>query len=209
MHKGCPARGHFVEVLASPYTIVQSKQNIHLKESVKNHLSQSQGLNVELSQNNVDSAVVGAVVTVTGVMKHRRDNSQKFQKKEGGHLLSFYLKSFSVEIYHKFAPLRSLLTNQNLEFINLMKSEPSIFRILANSLCSGIYGREEVKAGLILCLLSGKDLIRNRRSESHILLVGSPGAGKSKLLQACTEVSSKAILVCGPTSTGVGLTVVH
>ena len=43
----------------------------------------------------------------------------------------------------------------------------------------------------ILALLSGGDLIKNRGLESHILMVGNPGAGKSKLLQACAEVLIK------------------
>lgn len=204
-HKGCPARSRFVEMTASPFTIVQAKQMICLKDTIRNDVG-SQGLNVELTQNNVDLVVLGASVTVIGVVKHKRDKSQKYLKKGEANIISTYLKCFALEIHNKLAPLKSVLNDKTLEFINVIKTEPSIFRLLVHSLCRSIYGREEIKAGLILSLLSGKDLIPNRRSESHVLLVGNPGAGKSKLLLACTDVSSKAVFVSGPTSTAVGLT---
>ena len=45
------------------------------------------------------------------------------------------------------------------------------------------------------------------RSDSHILVVGDPGLGKSQLLQACANVSPRGVYVCGHTTTSAGLTV--
>lgn len=204
--RGCQARGNFVELLSSPFTLYQPKQMIRLQESVYLANQSFQSLNVELIQDAVDTVIPGAVVTVTGVLKHSQDKSQKFVKKGEAKTLKHYLKCFAVEVDSKFAPKREDLTEKDKEFIQMMKAEPSPFRLLVHSLCPSIYGREEVKAGLILSLLSGNNLLKKRRSESHVLLVGNPGTGKSKLLQACAEVSLKGQFVNGPTSTAVGLT---
>ena len=205
--RGCQARGNFVQLLSSPFTLHQPKQMIRLQESVYLANQSFQSLNVELIQDAVNTVIPGAVVTVTGVVKHSQDKSQKYVKKGEAKLLKHYLKCFAVEVVSKFAsPKREDLTEKDVEFIQMMKAEPSPFRLLVHSLCPSIYGREEVKAGLILSLLSGNDLLKKRRSESHVLLVGNPGTGKSKLLQACAEVSLKGQFVNGPTTTAVGLT---
>lgn len=205
-HRGCTARGNFVELLSSPFTMYQPKQMIQLQELMYLQDQSSQTLNVELIQNIVNSLAPGAVVTVTGVVKHSQDKSIKFLKKGDSKFLKCYLKCFAVEVSSKHASHKQEMTQQDMAFIEMMKAEPSPFRLLVHSLCPTIYGREEIKAGLVLSLLSGSSLLKKRRSESHILLVGNPGTGKSKLLQACAELSMKGQFVSGPTTTAVGLT---
>ncbi|CRK98823.1 CLUMA_CG012213, isoform A, partial [Clunio marinus] len=205
-HKGCPARGNFVEKLSSPFTLYYAKQMIKIQESLTEDSEKIlRTLDVELIQTFVNTVVVGSIVTVTGVIKHGFGKSQQFLEKGEAKSFKPYLKCFSMEGKLQ-SKIRDEMTPKDLEFIQMMKAEPSPFRMLVHSLCPTIYGREEIKAGLVLALLSGRDLVTKRRSESHILLVGNPGTGKSKLLESCTEVSSKGIYVNGPTSTGVGLT---
>lgn len=68
-----------------------------------------------------------------------------------------------------------------------------------------------VKAGLLLALLtssparqpSAGDL---RRPHSHVLVVGDPGLGKSRMLQACARVAPRGVYVCGRASTTSGMT---
>lgn len=164
-------------------------------------------LQVELIQDNVDSVIAGSVVTVTGIVKHCQDKSKKFLQKNESKSLQTYLKCFNIEVISQLDSRQKELTvAEDVQVINMIKGEPSPFRLLVHSLCPTIYGREEVKAGLILSLLSGSNIMDKRRSESHVLMVGNPGAGKSKLLQACAGVSTKGIYISGPTSTAVGLT---
>lgn len=180
---------------------------IRLQELIYRETQSFQTLNVELIQDRVNTVLPGAVVTVTGVVKHLQDKSHKYVKKGEAKYLKSYLKCFAIEIESKFAsPKREEMTENDLEFIQMMKAEPSPFRLLVHSLCPTIFGQEEVKAGLILGLLSGNDLMKKRRSESHVFLIGNPGTGKSKLLQACAELSLKGQLVSGPTTTAAGLT---
>lgn len=203
--RGCPARGRFVLLLSSPYTIYQSMQMIQLQES----FIDNQGLktlNVKLVQDLVDTVVIGTVVTLTGIVRNAQDRKKKFVKRDDAKSFKSYLKCFAVDGQFDVTRDQQLLGDKNMKLISMMKAEPSPFRVLVHSLCPTIFGREEVKAGLILSLLSGSDLMKERRSESHVLLIGNPGQGKSMLLQACAEASMKGIYVSGPTTTGVGLT---
>jgi DNA helicase MCM8 len=205
-HKGCPARSRFVELLSSPFTIIQPKQMIRLQESLYVENQEFKTLEVELIQDLVYSVTLGSNVTVTGVLKHgSTKKNQKFLKKTEAKLITSYLKCFSIELIESESPANTMSIDEQ-EVIQLTKTQPSPFRLLIHSLCPTIYGREEVKAGLILALLSGSNLVKKFRSESHVLMIGNPGVGKSKLLQACAEVSTKGVFVSGPTSTAVGLT---
>ena len=53
-----------------------------------------------------------------------------------------------------------------------------------------------MKAGLLLCLFGGCGIEGQGggvgvRGESHILIVGDPGLGKSQMLQACANVAPR------------------
>lgn len=82
-----------------------------------------------------------------------------------------------------------------------------------HSLCPGIYRNEVVKAGLVLALLGGtrnpdeKDAACFSRADSHVLVVGDPGLGKSQMLRAVAMVAPRAVYVGGNTTTTTGLTV--
>lgn len=53
-----------------------------------------------------------------------------------------------------------------------------------------------MKAGLLLALFGGSqsDEIDNR-AESHVLVVGDPGLGKSQMLKACSFIAPRGMYV--------------
>lgn len=65
-----------------------------------------------------------------------------------------------------------------------------LFRFLVQSLCPSIYGHEIVKAGLLLAMLGGSSR-DSARAESHVMLVGDPGLGKSQMLKSCTNIAPR------------------
>lgn len=88
------------------------------------------------------------------------------------------------------------------------------FDLLVRSLCPSIIGHHAVKAGILLCLLGGTppasqqmDRGSTIRSNSHILIVGDPGMGKSQMLLAATQLAARSVYVGGNTSSTTGLTV--
>ncbi|KAJ8972969.1 hypothetical protein NQ317_019316 [Molorchus minor] len=83
--------------------------------------------------------------------------------------------------------LQSYLFYTSLKTVH---GKPNLFQLLVQSLCPNIYGHEIVKAGLLLALFSGTKS-ETFRAESHVLMVGDPGLGKSQMLQACTNVAPR------------------
>lgn len=85
---------------------------------------------------------------------------------------------FQFEIYLKF-------------FFKEIHAQERLFRLIVQSLCPQIYGHEVVKAGLTLGLFGGCQRYLHCRADPHILVVGDPGLGKSRMLQACANVSPR------------------
>lgn len=202
--RGCPAVARFEEVTTSPFTITQAQQTITIKENLYG-IGGTTEANVELIQDLVNTVSVGTVVTIFGVVKHTLDKSQKYRKLNDSKHLIPYIKCLSIENRHQTSCGSEMSEIARSALVQAMMAETSTFKVLINSFCTNIFGRDKVKAGLILALLSGNSFSKFRRSESHILLVGSPAVGKTELLKACAEVSQKGILVCGPTLTAAGL----
>lgn len=104
-------------------------------------------------------------------------------------------------------------TKEDLEQISSIINQGDVFDRLVHSLCPGIYRNELVKAGLILALLGGtrnpdeKDSACFSRADSHVLVVGDPGLGKSQMLRAVATVAPRSVYVGGNTTTTTGLTV--
>ena len=90
------------------------------------------------------------------------------------------------------------------------------FDLLVRSICPNIIGNDLVKAGIALCLLGGTppevsgleaQCGMTIRSNSHMLVVGDPGMGKSQMLLAANKVAGRGVYVGGNTTSSRGLTV--
>ena len=102
-------------------------------------------------------------------------------------------------------------------------SPGGLLKPLVHSLCPAICGHLQVKAALVLGLFGGVPKARSSsapdksssslsgaggtsRADPHVLVVGDPGMGKSRLLRAACHRSPRGIYVCGTASSGTGLT---
>uniref|UniRef100_A0A4Y0BTX5 DNA helicase MCM8 n=1 Tax=Anopheles funestus TaxID=62324 RepID=A0A4Y0BTX5_ANOFN len=210
-HSGCKARSHFVLMQTSVFTRMEAYQTIRLQETTQGSRtvagSAAKNIEIELTHEMVDSVCPGDDVTVTGILKARS------QDPDGTAKASLY-KAYMQAVYVRSN--KNVLANWNrlaeftdldMKAIRMIKSEPSPFRLLVQSLCPSIYGHEVVKAGLLLGLFGGQTNTARTRAEIHVLVVGDPGIGKSQILQSCANVSPRGIFVCGTNSSNVGLTV--
>lgn len=190
---GCENRksSGFVSVLSSPFTASEACQTIYLQELHATNQSSKvpRTIKIELFQDLVDSVYPGDDVTVNAIVQCPPQENN--QMGEVSTLRTMHLKAVSISSNrHASMTWKSTFSEKDLGFIRELKSTPCPFRLLVHSLSPMIYGHEMVKAGLVLGLLGGSDN-HHRRSQSHILIVGDPGLGKSQMLQACAEVSPK------------------
>ena len=124
---------------------------------------------------------------------------------------------FLIEI-HNILPVdkdfeESYITEDDKEKIISLSKEKDVFNKFVQSLAPEMYGYEEVKKGLVLQLFEGlrpsdnvnKKINVEDRWTIHILLIGDPGIGKSKLSNGVNNKAPKSIITNGAGATKVGL----
>ncbi|MFH0712971.1 MAG: minichromosome maintenance protein MCM [Candidatus Micrarchaeota archaeon] len=148
----------------------------------------------------------GEKLTITGILRLKPN-------KEGKGKSSVYSKFLDVihvrKMQQEFEELEISKEEENK--IKELAGRPDVFENIVKSIAPSIYGYNELKEAVALQLFGGtpnKKLPDGHtiRSDSHILLIGDPGAGKSAILQYVARLAPKGIFVSGKGTSGVGLT---
>lgn len=119
-----------------------------------------------------------------------------------------------LDIYH-IKPLNTSfdemsLTESDIETIKEYSQREDIFELFCNSIAPSVLGYNYVKEALVLQMFEGARPSEytdyNDRYTIHILLIGDPGLGKSKIIEDVYERSPRVIKANGAGTTQAGLT---
>ncbi|MFX1452384.1 MAG: minichromosome maintenance protein MCM [Promethearchaeota archaeon] len=152
----------------------------------------------------VDIARPGANVAIIGILRSSQDSTGK------GKLTTFhtYLEANNITVLEK--ELEEDITDQDEKRIKDLAQDPLIHEKIIKSIAPSIYGNHDIKEAICYLLFGGrsKELPDGMkiRGDTHILLVGDPGTGKSQLLQSVKEIAPRGLYTSGKGSTAAGLT---
>lgn len=132
-----------------------------------------------------------------------------FQAIRAGLLTDTYLEVHHIHQEKKqYAEME--ITPEMQQTIEEMKTDPSLYTKLSQSIAPEIYGHDDVKKALLLLLIGGVTKITadglKIRGDINICLMGDPGVAKSQLLKYITKIAPRGVYTTGKGSSGVGLT---
>jgi len=151
----------------------------------------------------------GQRVMVTGILRISPPNPGK-GKVQNKHVFFKYLEVLHLQKVEKeFEEVD--ISPEDLKKIMQLSRDPELYQKIVKSVAPSIYGHDEVKEALALQLFGGtpekKTVDGGKiRNDIHVLLIGDPGAAKTRFLQFVMRLAPKSVYVSGKSVTGAGLT---
>lgn len=184
-------------------TAIRDYQVIKLQELTSNiELDAQKMIDCVLYDDLVGTLVPGDVIQVVGVIKTQLENEAMYK-------LIIEVNSLA-HLKNKVTPFNFNYEEPDFsKFIEIAKSS-NIISSFIKSLFPEIYGNELILFGILLSLFRGTIKYCGEsviRPDIHILIVGDPGLGKSKMLLNACSLLPKSTFVCGNFTTTAGLTV--
>lgn len=210
-HKACP--GTKFKLVEGTMSVCHDYQEIKIQESMQTLGMGSipRSIVVVLEDDLADTVKAGDEVMVTGPLfaKWRTPAPDARCDLELMLLANYIRKANELKTTVEVSPH---MIQQFKDFWQRFSDNPFKGRnTILQNICPQVYGLFTVKLAVALTLIGGVQHIdasgTRVRGESHLLLVGDPGTGKSQFLKYAAKLSHRSIMTTGLGSTSAGLTV--
>lgn len=201
MCRECKSRDFDIDLEQSIFIDYQKIQMQEPLESLKGS-DQASNIDVYLSEDLVNKCSAGDKILVTGVLKLRPPKGDM-------NIYGKYLVANHIEKIDQEYDELTIDPEEEKQILELSKKN-DIYDVLSRSIAPNIWGHDVVKEAIALQMFGGvkKEAAKQKlRGNIHILLVGDPSTGKSKLLEYTNILAPKSVYVAGKTVSGAGLTV--
>lgn len=139
---------------------------------------------------------VGDRVTVIGIYRSRQKEKNSLEQVPYVEVLGTKKSGKNLEDFN--------FTSEDVEKFNVMSNDTNLLKNMARSVAPSIYGLDIEKMAMVLQMFGG-NLYSERRGDIHILLIGDPSVGKSRMVRYTMEVAPLVVKASGPGTTGVGI----
>jgi len=202
----CGKRGPFKIVIEdSSFVDAQKLQIQEPPEDLRG--TQAQSLDVDVENDLAGIVLPGERVLVTGILKSR----QKILKDGKSTFYDIFLETNSIERMGISFDEIEISQEEEKEIIDLSK-DALVYKKMIASIAPTINGLDDVKEAMLLQLFSGVPKttpdMSHLRGDIHILLLGDPSKGKTKLMKSSQMRSPRAVFTSGKATTAGGLTAV-
>lgn len=99
------------------------------------------------------------------------------------------------------------ITTDDIRQIKELSEKPNLMELITNTVGSNLAEMDRIKKAVTLQLFGGSETNKNdRNGRIHILIIGDPGIGKSKVLNSAVNLIPRAKYINGVSTTSAGLT---
>jgi replicative DNA helicase Mcm len=199
---GCERQGPFK--LNSQRSEFVDKQTLMLEQRGPDGADRdTESIVVNVQDDLVGQASIGDHLTITGVVHIEEQGHYNH-----GSLSDKYLNATAIESSGSLGHL--IITEEDEQEILELAGEVNIYEKIVDSIAPSVYDNEDAKLALALQLFGGvtKHLPDGERirGDIHVLLVGDPATGRSRLLRHAHRLAPRSMRVSGKTTTQAGLT---
>uniref|UniRef100_A0A1I8GJF4 DNA replication licensing factor MCM2 n=1 Tax=Macrostomum lignano TaxID=282301 RepID=A0A1I8GJF4_9PLAT len=203
----CQTGGPFE--LNSEQTVYKNYQRVSLQESPGSvppgRLPRAK--DVILLEDLVDSCKPGDEVELTAIYTHSYESS--LNSAHGFPVFSTVLHANHV-LKKEDKMAAEALTEEDIRTINRLAKDGRIGDRIVNSIAPSIYGHEDIKRAIALCLFGGEAKNpggkHRLRGDINLLVCGDPGTAKSQFLKYCEGIAPRCVYATGQGASSVGLT---